>query len=479
MQGSDFSTKNFVPKHLRAFPLYSHLIEMMDFIMNENVVQFKTAEELNEVIATFFGTSIDEVQKEAVLIYYKIFVEPFLGTSEAIERLFNILNLEAKVVTWYNNKVPLPPYKFNLEFSETPENLDVKTLLDLIYLVKNERSHLASIKNPDNPDAAVWDWSDWDRDCWDNPGGINIDGINWNLVKKLNLYFNLALTLDFETHTSHNFWIYEMFQKNGAVNNDLIANDGTVYNPFSLTITNITPLGIEVMFDTQLIGDIDETLLVSSLPYNRISFANEIKSIYESNLISHLNCYTQFKKNSLKQIIGARNKTQNEFYYDCLPNTQIYLDNQDSLKGYDSFVIKNTELTSMDISKLMPVNFNLFLTFKLENISTQYKTIFRTINNSLKIEMSNAKLKITNVSGSVKEYVISNINNKWCYLSLTKNKIILNGLSYPHALSLKIDTSISFGDVNFSGLKITNIILTNDELDNSTLSKYIINYFGG
>lgn len=471
-----FDSKLFVPKNLRDYPLYSHLVEIVDFILNENVVQFKSVEELNEIVATFFGTSIDEIQKESILIYYKIFVEPFLGTPQAIERLFNILNLEATVVTWFNNKVPLPPYKFNIEFADAPENLDVQTLLDLINMVKNERSHLAAIKDPNAPDAAVWDWSLWDRDAWDNPSGIDIGGIIWNLIKKFFLYYELGITLPFYKNISRKTWIFEMFLKNGVLNKDLIANGLDTFKGFSFNIVSITPFGLKVMYDTQLIGEIDDTLLVSSLPYNRSSVAREIENKYEDGIISHLNTYSQFRKNSLKQIIGIRNKTQNKFYYESVGDDYLTLDNNDILKDYTPLILDSSLISSPDISTLFINDFNIFCVFKLEGISTAYKTFLKTFNNSLKLEFSNSKVRISSLTSN-KEYIVSNVSNRWCYFSLSSNSLNLNGNIYPHNLSLKIDSNLVLGDSTFSRIKISNLLINDNILSALQLNRYLSLFF--
>ena len=98
--------------------------------------------------------------EESVLAYYNTLIRPALGTERSLQFLLSLLEVPSTLQEWFNADFSLPPYKFSLDFEKYPSTLDVDNLLDLILFVKNERSHLALIRQPEFSKICLsWMWA--------------------------------------------------------------------------------------------------------------------------------------------------------------------------------------------------------------------------------------------------------------------------------------------------------------------------------
>ena len=371
MNTDNMSISYFIPPYLKEFPLYQHLEEVIDIIINQSIVEFKDIEQLDDLLITFFGSDLTEDQKESVLMYYKVFIEPFLGTPSAIESLFNVLNLDAEVIVWFQNRVPLPPYKFNIEFSETPQNLSAALLLSLINLVKNERSHLASIKNTGSPDVNVWDYSSWDEDCWDNPAGIIIDGVVFNLTKFLTKHYDTGFNIIEEKYVNTNWFTEDRFKSNKSLNATSETNfDDDIWIEPKFNIQDFESFGVDLRYETSLIGNFNDDTLSGSLDYNRISMAKQVNLNYPSYIKMHINAYSKLEKSNTNDIIRIKNKTENDFLVLSKLNKPILLDKINRYKNDPTFNLKKIEIETPNLETLMPTDMSIFGVIKFNTLSS-------------------------------------------------------------------------------------------------------------
>lgn len=468
------SSKIFIPPYLAKTPLFDHLSLVIDHALRDDMFQFKSEGDLDQIISTFFGENLSENQLESVLMYYKVYVEPYLGTADAIDKLFKILQLDAKVVTWYENKVPLPSYKFNLEFSTLPESIDYKGLIDLIYLVKNERSHLGSIRTEGSPDVFVWDYSYWDEYCWDSPYGATVDGVIFNIIKQIEKQYVTDLSILTQKHIEHNKGKEIYFQSNGSFNDDFYAN--VDLNPYQHPKFNLQEFSISdfpIHFETQLIGDLNEDLLEYSTALNRISFARQIDQNYASHIISHIDAYSSFKKDDANKIISIKNKTQSAFYVSALDSKYISLDKITRLKNESTFNLNLVELEFPNLSNQLQDGFSSLIIFKAHNISSTPKRLLKIKNNSFSIEISSVSIRIIKNS-IINSYSVSLGNLNWNYLYFDSNSLKINGQTITHNLNLKINDQILIGssvlNMNFNNIFLMNRSLTSTELNSLVTS---------
>lgn len=466
-------SKYFIPKYLQEYDLYKHLEQVLDLILNDQLYTFTTVEELNDTLKLYFGSNLTEDQKENVLIYYKIFVEPYLGTLESIERIFNILNVNANIVVWYENRVPLPPYKFNLEFAQTENILNYKLIKSLIDLVKNERSHLASVKNTGEPDIFVWDYSYWDLDCWDSPTGVIIDGILYNLKRYFFKEYFIEIDGSYNKQLNKQSSIEKLFMSNEFTNNDLQTNFNEHYfeDP-KFSRFNLTPYGLSVNFDTVIGCEIDDSLLTSQVSEYKISIANQHISNYSNDLISHINAYSKVIKNNVNKIKYIVNKTLNNFSYTVDFPSRSSIITSTKYKNYPIFNFNKTAIASQDLSNLITDNFSIFGVMSIDELQISLKSIFKT--DAFNVEISQTTLKISTQSNFV-AYNLS-LPNNFTYFYLDNNSIkIGSSFSQLHNLNLKFEKSLSIGN-QFNNLKLTNLLIYSKSLSLSELNSLIITY---
>lgn len=462
----------FIPPYLKEFELYKHLESALDIAINKDLVSFSAIEKLNSLILTFFGKTVSSDQKESILFYYKIFIEPYIGTPVAIKRLFNILNLDSKVITWFQNRVPLPPYKFSIEFSTTPSNLGVKSLIGLINLVKNERSHLFSVRNPNSPDVAVWDYSSWDVDCWDNPAGITIDGVVYNLVKEIDLYYDTKFNLIQYKDIITNYFQEERFKTNKSLNSNLETNfDDDKWSEPKFTVQDFEKIGISTSFDSRILGDFTSEYLESSSSYNKISLAKQLDLNYPDHVKIHINPYSKIDKNSIQEIIRIKNKTINSFYLES--SKRVLLDKTTRYKNDSTFNLKDSYLSTPNLSPMLS-DFSIFAVIKINDLQVALKSILKTTSNSFNVEISSVTIKLTKDASSL-FYANTQVNDSWTYLYLDSSYIRIGSFIESHNLSLTLTDSLIFGSNNLD-LNFTNLMVFNRPLISSELSKLISSY---
>jgi len=471
-----FSSAYFLPKYLKDYPLYKHLIPVLDLILNSEIFTFKTTENLNEVLTTFFGANLTEEQQESVLLYYKVFVEPNIGTIDAIEKLFKILNINAKVVVWYKNIVPLPPYKFNLEFPETPENLNFRLIIDLINLVKNERSHLASVKNENSPDIAVWDYSYWDAACWDSPFGIVIDGVTFNLVKSIVKHYNTGFNIVENRGINTTYEFENKFKTNRNLNDDLLTNfDPDPYTAPKFSVQEFSMSDIPIKFETTLIGDFDNNTFESSSVMNRFSVAKQLVHNYDPSIIAHINPYCTLGKNRFDEILSIRNRGSNEFYFSSKQQKPFEMDKIQRYKGDPTIRLNHIELQSPNLEQLLPNTFSVFGVFKFNNLTSSLRTLVRGLHNTFNLEVSLTSVKISN-GISQATYSLGTASNNWQYFYIDQSTIRIGSFIQNISLSIKANDQLIIGD-DAADLNLSTVIFYNKSLTPSELATNITRYF--
>ena len=164
---------NLVPKELRSFELYQTVCSLVDSVFEACSIddpELTVADDLiNDILPDYKDIG-------AVNAYYKTFIRPIIGTKTAVQAGFKLVKDPGVIKEWWDASVS--PYHFVIEYDDViPDGLSVKEIIDLAYKLKNERSHLISIRNPDCEGAMHWDYTDWSAALWDNVSGINIDGV--------------------------------------------------------------------------------------------------------------------------------------------------------------------------------------------------------------------------------------------------------------------------------------------------------------
>lgn len=115
---------------------------------------------------------------EAVNAFYRLFIQPIVGTKTAVSSIFKAVGDVGQVKEWFDHS--LTPYHFAIEYERIPEEIDIDRIIELADWLKNERSHLITIRTPLCGYAFKWEASRWDKDFWDN-----IEGQKW---KDTNVY---------------------------------------------------------------------------------------------------------------------------------------------------------------------------------------------------------------------------------------------------------------------------------------------------
>ena len=167
----------------------------------EDMLKFREDEEVWDLDPILEKIDFRYSDAESVGAYYNLFVKPNLGTRPAMEIAFSIIGADAQLIEWFESETPIPAFKFVTLFEEYPGQLDFERLIDLIYTLKNERSHPTTIRMPDCADIFVLDYSYLDTDYLsDSEGYKTAEGI------LLCLYDSIQSLVDISDISSYYFW---------------------------------------------------------------------------------------------------------------------------------------------------------------------------------------------------------------------------------------------------------------------------------
>ncbi len=119
----------------------------------------------------------NKTDMDSVLAYYIKMVKTSLGTLYCVENLIKILNLNATITEWFET-VYLKPFKFNIRFESNPDYETIKGFIDYVFIIKNERTHLAIIGTNECENSFPWDFFTFDKNTWDDANGVKYRGTN-------------------------------------------------------------------------------------------------------------------------------------------------------------------------------------------------------------------------------------------------------------------------------------------------------------
>jgi hypothetical protein len=229
-----------------------------------------------------------------------------------------------------------------------------------------------------------------------------------------------------------------MFQSNGQLNNDLIANfNENPWKDYIFTITSTVPFGLDVMFETQLIGDFDNTGLEYALPYNRLGLSKEIVAKYSSDIVMHLNVYTQYKKDQTGNIIGIKNKTDNQLFFETSQYNYFTIDNGTTKKDYPSYNFNKCSLTSDYVDVLFKNTFSLFTILKFNDLNNTLRSVFSTTTGTFRLTISLTNIRVSGLNVS-RTYTIALNFTDFIMIFITSTSIRIGTQIFNHGLNINI-----------------------------------------
>lgn len=164
----DLTAFDFLPDNLQDDnELYPWLAPLIDHALPPpGEIDFFQIEDL----ITRLGVKYES--PEAVNAYFNKFIKPILGTRPAMQFAFDLIGTSAKIIEWFESEVPVPQFKFIIEFETYPGTFDFSALLDLIYTLKNERSWPTAIRMAECADNLILDYGYLDREPMSASGAI-------------------------------------------------------------------------------------------------------------------------------------------------------------------------------------------------------------------------------------------------------------------------------------------------------------------
>lgn len=190
----EFEPLDFVPENLHRFEFYREIAELIKFAVGE--YSFEHKPEFDPIIKAL---RLNTEHPDAVNAWFYTYIKPVLGTHQAMKIAFNLLDLKGDIAEWWDEEIPLSPFKFTVTFDQYPSNMDVETLINFIKALKNERSHLTSVRMRDCPDILVLDQGILDQDFLSSSAGYydpNL-GVLICFTDRLAFYYNWELNTGF------------------------------------------------------------------------------------------------------------------------------------------------------------------------------------------------------------------------------------------------------------------------------------------
>lgn len=158
---ADYS--HLLPYELRDKEIFLMALDLLNYI-DENEVTYTGSELFDNLITKVFSEYESE---EAVLAYFNLAIRPQLGTHEALRTLLKLLNIDGEITEWFETGDT--SFEFGVNLTTIPATVDVAKFVELVYLIKNERSWLISLHKLACMGGMVWDESSWDDSCWEIP----------------------------------------------------------------------------------------------------------------------------------------------------------------------------------------------------------------------------------------------------------------------------------------------------------------------
>lgn len=143
--------------------------------------------------------------QESVMAFFNLTVKPLLGTLNCVENLIKMLDVGASVTEWYETQY-LFPYKFIINLPDSDSSVPIQDFIDLILLLKNERSWLAKVGSSNCRTPLPWDTFVFDVALWDD-----IEGIKYKGVKVCRKH-----TISHEAESTIEVWGYGIDQIEGS-----------------------------------------------------------------------------------------------------------------------------------------------------------------------------------------------------------------------------------------------------------------------
>jgi len=311
-EDKDIIVSEFIPKYEKQFPLYQHLEQVLEKVLNDNKYDLKLKDSVSKMVEIYFGESVSDEKYESIQMYHKVFIEPYLGTMQSIVNLFKVLEIQAQVFVWFRNDPPLPAYTFNIELYNITGGLQYTILKELLYLVKNERSHLSSIKNAGEPDMFVWDYSSWDDAYWENAGNIVIDGITFNITRYFNKWYNFNLDIEKYKMQNNTFGRYQDLFSRFSLNSHGYLNKPENAQIVYSSIIRETDTQARVLESSDLLirGQADDRIFTENEPLLTITINNEFRKVYPDYITTLVTSKTPLYRDtdgSITNLINASN----------------------------------------------------------------------------------------------------------------------------------------------------------------------------
>ena len=140
-----FDPYDYLPDNKRD-PVLEPLYPLIGLLLNHAMDQGGLSRTIR--LPPFLESVMGEyTDKEAVLAYYNTGVNQRMGMLNVVERVFALTDLNLGITEWFNNSFPILPFKFFVDIYEYP-TVPLADVIDLIYKIKNERSHLISFRHP-------------------------------------------------------------------------------------------------------------------------------------------------------------------------------------------------------------------------------------------------------------------------------------------------------------------------------------------
>lgn len=143
---AEFDAYDYLPDNKRDpadEPLYAIIAQLLT-----EAVRDKEKGKVNLLDPLISEIMSEYEDDEAVRAYFNTSIQDKLGMEKVVLRLFDLLELKLGITEWFNSEYPVIPYKFYVDIYEYPDR-DIHKIIDLIYRVKNERSHLLSFRDVD------------------------------------------------------------------------------------------------------------------------------------------------------------------------------------------------------------------------------------------------------------------------------------------------------------------------------------------
>jgi hypothetical protein len=189
------SSLELLPRELKGSELYKFVSVMLDSVrspVDDNVIL-----NVDPLVLKLFKESND---LEAAVAYFNTLIKPIIGTRLCVENLIKMVSMDATVVEWFQTTFLGKPCKFQIYVETPPKDVDILTLIDLIMLIKNERSWLLSISMDSCVGRFVWDYTGWDYGMWSDLEGLSYRGVTICLVTNVYGHWDWRETNEVETY---------------------------------------------------------------------------------------------------------------------------------------------------------------------------------------------------------------------------------------------------------------------------------------